>query len=388
MVLNGDRIYISSVQYNSNTLNNEYNALLTIDTSGNVINSWCDPTNFGPFISSGFHSRIGGGWFVTRYPGIGYEESISKMNTDGNIDTTCYSTYLDIGISFVTKEIIELPDSTYLLYAYTHPGGLGNIPYENYIFLMKFRENGSIDWEESIKAQQGADTAYIVFGATSDSSGNIYMIAAVDVNQGTDHGFLAIKLNSSGNIQFSKRLNSPLMDGIYPKQMHYKNGYICCGVQYHVGASFYPGILVFDTLLNACNITNSSFPIIATTESLTSGMLSSFPIAAYSVTNDTISISAISNPISNDLCLQLFTKEILDDRNIIISPNPFQNKISICFNYVEKTLLTIFNLTGRKIFEIEITNNQYIDLSDVPPGVYLLNIHTEAKIINRKIVKL
>jgi hypothetical protein len=55
--------------------------MLTLDTSGNVIHSWCDPTMWPMtlnFISHGFPSFLPGGWLMFTHGGVGTEISMSQ----------------------------------------------------------------------------------------------------------------------------------------------------------------------------------------------------------------------------------------------------------------------------------------------------------------------
>lgn len=389
LVLNGDRIYISSLQYNSSMNIGEYSALLTLDTAGNFINSWCNQNNFGPDLVKGYHSKAGGGWYITNFPGLGTEEAISKMNSDGNLDTNAYGNVLNIGISIHTQEIIEMPDSSYLVYSNTDPGGTGSTnPADYFISLIKLRENGTVIWDETIKAQPISDTAYSVFSASCDSTGNIYLIGMLSIGFTLNGGIITIKLDSNGNILFAKMwLNNSL--GISIQNMHFKNNHICCGVVYHSGTVYHPGVLVFDTLFNACNLIDTPITIYTTPEPPNIGFQSLNLTTLYTVINDTVNITAGLSPISNDLCLGLTIQKNKFDADVEIAPNPFANKISIHHVDHKKIFIAIFTLTGEKLFEKEFSQpNPEIDLQNLPAGVYILNIKSESTSLNRKIIKM
>lgn len=78
----------------------------------------------------------------------------------------------------------------------------------------------------------------------------------------------------------------------------------------------------------------------------------------------------------------------LTPQNITIFPNPTQGKVKLSME-AEMTHIEIFDLTGKEIMQIDDiqSNEKSIDLSDIRPGVYLLNIHTSDHVITRKIIK-
>src|SRR6185369_2003952 len=83
-VLNKNRIFIS---YNL-LVPASYlimSSMLTLDTSGNVINSWCDNSNsYYPVIQHGFPSLTDGAWFVYKMHGNAENESLVLFDANGN----------------------------------------------------------------------------------------------------------------------------------------------------------------------------------------------------------------------------------------------------------------------------------------------------------------
>jgi hypothetical protein len=74
-----------------------------------------------------------------------------------------------------------------------------------------------------------------------------------------------------------------------------------------------------------------------------------------------------------------------------IYPNPSSGKFVLSFNdrFIQVKNLSVYNITGEKIFAIKPQiNNQVLtmDLGVQPKGVYLLRVQTRKKIITRKII--
>jgi hypothetical protein len=198
-----------------------------------------------------------------------------------------------------------------------------------------------------------------------------------------------MKLDPSGNIIRvmkwpSTQLNSLFSDG----KLFYRNGYLYCFLIYNDGGQYKPSILVLDTVLATCNITDSLGNIPVIPDFIANGGLPPFPPATYIQVNDTVTLSNSVNPLISDLCLILKAEEIIKNDNPVIFPNPFVKNINVEWAESGKAILDIFNLAGEKVFEKEIWRSQSIDLSDFPSGVYQFRITSHSICMNKKIIKL
>ena len=78
---------------------------------------------------------------------------------------------------------------------------------------------------------------------------------------------------------------------------------------------------------------------------------------------------------------------------LTISPNPVLDNTNIKIESNEKITveLTLIDLTGKAIFnestEIDGVFNKNIDLSDQPPGAYILNVNTDKGLVTKRIIK-
>ncbi|GAB0157556.1 hypothetical protein CHRYSEOSP005_28340 [Chryseobacterium sp. Alg-005] len=84
--------------------------------------------------------------------------------------------------------------------------------------------------------------------------------------------------------------------------------------------------------------------------------------------------------------LVLGTKEAaMEENSLSVYPNPATDFIKI----QSKTLITkveLFDATGRKVNNIKIDNDQ-IDVSNLSPGIYIINIETKENKFSKKIIK-
>lgn len=85
--------------------------------------------------------------------------------------------------------------------------------------------------------------------------------------------------------------------------------------------------------------------------------------------------------------------ELLNDLTVLISPNPSNGKFTLELWGLQLTnnkfAVKIYNVLGEQIYLSELkqpTKNE-IDLSNVPEGIYFVNVYNEDKIYSRKIVK-
>ncbi|MCX6273579.1 MAG: T9SS type A sorting domain-containing protein, partial [Bacteroidetes bacterium] len=108
--------------------------------------------------------------------------------------------------------------------------------------------------------------------------------------------------------------------------------------------------------------------------------------------NTSFEIHITSGIDVNNYCLSdNAINQTIQDDEVFLSPNPFNNGLKLNFHrqQSEKALLLIFNLAGEEITEKQILlENQSLDLSFLPPGIYILSVITGKKVYTRKIVKI
>ena len=81
-------------------------------------------------------------------------------------------------------------------------------------------------------------------------------------------------------------------------------------------------------------------------------------------------------------------KEFMNER-LSIFPNPSTNKITLSSSAITgNTQLSIFNVSGEKVFERQLTDTEtQIDISALPRGVYFVRVQDEKRIEVGKIIK-
>jgi dienelactone hydrolase len=87
-------------------------------------------------------------------------------------------------------------------------------------------------------------------------------------------------------------------------------------------------------------------------------------------------------------------KPNLQDNPVQVFPNPFSDQVAIAFGEtaVKKLTVSVESLTGQKVAEAQFSgilpgSRQMISLEKLPPGIYILHLNVDGKLLTRKIVK-
>lgn len=81
-------------------------------------------------------------------------------------------------------------------------------------------------------------------------------------------------------------------------------------------------------------------------------------------------------------------REVASDKNIEIYPNPFTNTIYVKRISIKRLhKIRLLDLNGKLVFAKDNISNNYIDLPELPKGVYIIQLVHKSGIINKKIVK-
>ena len=385
IIVNQDRIFISTIQVTASLFVDGEAGMITLDTSGNFISSWCDFTSgngigLTHYYLDGYPSGSGA-WINHTILGQSADQELIKLNHDGSLDSTSHQIEFMSTAGNSIRNVIQLADSTYI--------GLsqGNDPLLNSgnIAMVRFDESSNVFWKNVIA---GNDTAYYINGGTSDSAGNIYIyLSTYFVLTGVQGQNVFIKADINGNIISSKGFNPSVPFEVY--QMHYRNGNLYLFGEYHLANQIYKGILMTDTTFHPCNFVDFPYPVQSTPWQQFIGMVFPIPAVPYAVGNysytgnnvDTITLVA-------DLCLALFTNEPSETSSVRLFPNPVKNKMMIEGIGCEEAQFRICNLTGEIIFEKQVQDGAEIDLTGLPASVYSLSIISKTYFLTRKIIKL
>jgi hypothetical protein len=295
--------------------------VVKLDSSGNVVwtktiggSDWDEANSI---IQSSDGGYVVAGW--TRSFGAG-DIYVVKLDSSGNVvwTKTIGGSYLDVALS-----IIQSSDGGYVVSGLT--GSFGAVVVDFYV--VKLDSSGNVVWTKTIGGNgydyansiiQSSDGGYVVAGYTYsfgagvvdfyvvklDSSGNVvwtktiggnYYDYAYSITQSSDGGyvvagytdsfgagsadFYVVKLDSSGNVMWTKTIGGSNSDYAYSIIQSSDGGYVVAGYTWSFGAGWSDIYVVkMDANGNVCfsqNITNYS--VSSNVGSFSSPSTSAFP---------------------------------------------------------------------------------------------------------------
>jgi uncharacterized delta-60 repeat protein len=209
--------------------------IVKLDSSGNI--QWSRA--IGGINNEGAGSiqqTSDGGYIVAGYTNIfGTYNSdilIIKLNSSGNIQ---WSRAI-VGTNDDTASYIQqTSDGGYIVAGVTRSFGAGNYD----ALIIKLNSSGNIQWSRAIGGTN--DDYALSIQQTSDGG---YIFAGATGSFGAGGDFLIIKLNSSGNIQWSRAIGGTNNDEAYSIQQTSDGGYIVAGVTRSFGAGNYDALII------------------------------------------------------------------------------------------------------------------------------------------------
>jgi hypothetical protein len=101
----------------------------------------------------------------------------------------------------------------------------------------------------------------------------------------------------------------------------------------------------------------------------------------------TIDNPATGNPINVTV---ISSTETLENKlNVTVFPNPSKGLLMVNLKESTDAMLSVISMNGQLLKQFEIRNDSstQLNISDLPAGIYLLNIQTDKKVAMMKIVK-
>jgi trimeric autotransporter adhesin len=91
-------------------------------------------------------------------------------------------------------------------------------------------------------------------------------------------------------------------------------------------------------------------------------------------------IRKVTNIVNN------IKKPALSSVQTIVYPNPSSNYFSIETNSTDKFNANLYDLNGRQVLNVNVSNKSNIDVSNLAGGIYILRIETVDSVISKKVV--
>lgn len=275
-------------------------------------------------------------------------------------------------------------DGGYIIAANTYSFGVGLAEY----FLIKTDASGNLQWsktyggpsdDRSECVKQLPDNGYLLIGeSASFSSGNfdIYMI----------------RTDANGDTLWTKTLNGPGNNQAYSMMLTSDSCIVATGIWL---SSFGSTDVLFLK-------SDRSFSFGCGEVSTTTYVTDPIPVVTDHVldtmaTQVTVVIQGVlikKGTTANTLCLTDGISEIQEEKELMIYPNPATDQFTIhdarCTIETARCI-SIFNLTGENILTVSLRHQNSlllpVDISRLPPGIYILEIQTSKGIFHSRLVK-
>ncbi|MHB8260588.1 MAG: T9SS type A sorting domain-containing protein [Bacteroidia bacterium] len=286
-----------------------------------------------------------------------------------------------------------------LLWSKIYGGSRNDIPY----CMQKTNDGGYVLAGESTSFNGGNNQDIYVIKI--DSSGNLIWSKDYDyswydysfyISQTNDNGFIVsgginvgggnyspylLKINPNGDTMWSKTIdtNNIAYCAIQTKD----NGFSILTSKTNTSSQGL-SLIKTDSLGNACLQNSIHANIIANTTTVSIPSTSS-NTANFTTTTMNVKIGSRGN--ISQICPSLSGIEILYNNNeISIYPNPASNQFFIDANTIDKLTMVLYDVNGRLVLIRSISGKSNIDISSLDEGVYTISIISNEGVINKKLV--
>lgn len=374
----GNHVYVATA---NPQLGVSYNNILTFDSNGTLVNSWCDMSGTDSFILKGFPRIKGGAWYSYKDVGTALSYTwIEKVDTLGNMDTNFNTIHLNFGIGNAILDIITMPDSSYLALTKSY-SDLGWNPADFSIGLSRFKDDGTVLWQRKIRS---ASAALHVFSGGIDSTGNIYLLGYNDYNGPIT--YFIMKLDTVGNIiQSYDSVNLPQSLSLnYFSPIQWHQGDLYCPLNIFGSA----GVLTIDTNLTvACGVQMAQNNYLMTIPPVDTFSIGQSAPSVYAQVDTFPAVSSHSLPSTNDLCLVLsLARNIPED--IEAAPNPCGDWLTVKGpTQIGEVEIELFDLLGTSNLKVHVQSLPVtLNTADFKPGIYIVRVKNKSMAFVRKVV--
>jgi len=195
--------------------------VIRLDSKGNI--KWAK-TFGGEYLdyASSIRETLDGGYIVAGWTysfGAGYYDFlVIRLDSKGNIK---WAKTFGGGFEDKAHSIYETADGGYIVAGHTNSFGKGNYD----LLVIKLNSNGDIEWSKTFGGENN-DYAYSIYHTTDGG----YIVAGHTNSFGKgDYDFLVIKLNSNGDIEWTKTFGSGSNEYGYSICQTADGGYIVGG---------------------------------------------------------------------------------------------------------------------------------------------------------------
>jgi hypothetical protein len=355
--------------------------LVKTDSNGNLLWSKTFGGTTGDYGYS-VTQTMDGGYIMTGTTmsfGMGSDD-IWLIKTDGNGNSLWTKTYGGTN-SDNGRCVKQTTDAGYILLGSTYGFGAGNLD----IYLTKTDSSGNLSWTKTFggtdedigySIKQTNDTGYVIIGHSKSFTpghNKIYLI----------------KTDTNGDSIWTKIFGGSVGDYGLSIQQTIDVGYVIAGQTYSFGLGIDDFYLIKTNSLGSSGCNEASTATIVTTP------VTQVTSPAFIVTSPPTVITTPATIVGGGgtvttLCTTVGIVSISNfEFPISISPNPTTNHFIITFpNTINKGVIEIYNVLGKKIFSEHVTNvsQKEIRINNLNAGIYFVKIVADQKKYAKKLL--
>ncbi|MEO8151373.1 MAG: T9SS type A sorting domain-containing protein [Bacteroidia bacterium] len=347
--------------------------LLKVNSIGNVV--WEKTFTGGG--GKSIKQTTDGGFIITGdYLG---QIFLTKTDSGGNMIWTKSlggANYDDRGNS-----VDQTTDGGYIIGGYSHYDFQTS---KYFTYLIKTNANGDTLWTKSFgDATIGIDDGRCYSIKQTIDGG--YVIAGQVIGQFLDDVYL-LKIDSTGNVQWSKSIGGAIFETGYSVVQTSDSGFIIAGSTNSFASGNHLYLIKTDANGNSGCYDSSFTTIINLYSTSISVPTSSIISPAFVVNSAPTVINAGSDVIS--VCLNTGINGLTTKNAITIFPNPSTGHFIIELNYFKNyCTIEVYNVIGENIFSESIYNeSKEINLKNISRGIYFVKVYDGEKIFTQKII--
>lgn len=113
-------------------------------------------------------------------------------------------------------------------------------------------------------------------------------------------------------------------------------------------------------------------------------------LAGITTTGGRLNVNNALQALMDDCEDIILSTNTLENSNLQLFPNPANQQFKIVgLQNLNNTILSIYSLDGKKVFQTTVTQNQYLDVSNLNQGTYIveININEGENIYHKKLLK-
>ncbi|MFK7808294.1 MAG: T9SS type A sorting domain-containing protein [Saprospiraceae bacterium] len=254
------------------------------------------------------------------------------------------------------------------------------------IYLVKIDSNGNLQWSKTYGGE-GKEAG----NSVSQTSDGGYIIAGYTREFGSGgEDFYLIRTNAQGEMLWAKTIGGTEDDAAQSVKQAADGGYIITGYTRSFGAGFLDIYLVkTDSNGDSGDCTSFANQTIENDAATIETVAESIVVQGLELKQRPTLMGFTNTIITSDNCFKVSTHNN-NTLTFSISPNPTTDVLHIIPNtdrLIKGQNISIYNYLGQTVMTFAESDNQQINVSQLPPGIFVLTLEIEEQLHTYKFVK-